>query len=321
MVPLHAVAYEHAAALIGRTPGEVSRHPQLLAEAHTQCHRRYQTAGAVIGIDIYNLEAEALGATVGVSSEQAVPVVTHHPYTSVTEITDQAAIDINRSSLAVALQAADLFADQNPGAAVGIPMAGPYSVAAGLTGMVPLLCDLAEDPEKVRDVLLQLTDRLQPWYQAVRRSGHRPVIFDSGVAPPLLPPQAFHDTIGPALQQMLASLDCQPSQSPALIIGGDTLAIVDDLMSLAVASIIAPQETDQPAFISRCRIRHDMHVRVNMDSRVFAQNDWAPIEQEWRRAADLAESAANASVGTGVLPYDACPALVERLVARSASAA
>lgn len=63
-IPLDVVAYEHAAALIGRTPSEVSRDPELLVEAHTRCHERYHTRSAVIGIDVYNLEAEMMGAKI-----------------------------------------------------------------------------------------------------------------------------------------------------------------------------------------------------------------------------------------------------------------
>jgi hypothetical protein len=56
--------YEHAAFLIGRTPWEVSRDADLLFQAHAEAFRCYRHAPVVVGIDIYNLEAEAYGGVI-----------------------------------------------------------------------------------------------------------------------------------------------------------------------------------------------------------------------------------------------------------------
>ncbi|MEA3227361.1 MAG: hypothetical protein U9Q07_15530, partial [Planctomycetota bacterium] len=51
--------YEHAARVIGKSPWEVSRNCDLLAQGHIEAYRLYKHCPIVVGIDIYNLEAEA----------------------------------------------------------------------------------------------------------------------------------------------------------------------------------------------------------------------------------------------------------------------
>jgi len=62
--------YEHAAAMIGRSPWDTSRDPDLLYAGHKAAFLKYHHTPVVVGIDIYNLEAEAYGAKVSVPGEK-----------------------------------------------------------------------------------------------------------------------------------------------------------------------------------------------------------------------------------------------------------
>jgi len=53
--------YEHAARFVGRTPAEVSGDAELLFQAHRGAYLEYRHQPIAVGIDIYNLEAEAYG--------------------------------------------------------------------------------------------------------------------------------------------------------------------------------------------------------------------------------------------------------------------
>jgi len=59
-VPFSPSVYGHCALLIGRTPWDVSRDGELLYQAQAEAYRRYEHRPVVVGVDIYNLEAEAL---------------------------------------------------------------------------------------------------------------------------------------------------------------------------------------------------------------------------------------------------------------------
>ena len=63
-IPFTPVVYEHAARFVGRTPWEASRDPELMFAGHRAAYLEYRHQVIAVGIDIYNLEAEAYGARV-----------------------------------------------------------------------------------------------------------------------------------------------------------------------------------------------------------------------------------------------------------------
>ena len=65
--------YEHKAALIGRSPAEVANSVELLVQALLREHEIYQADYLTVGLDVYNLEAEALGAALVVPDVNACP--------------------------------------------------------------------------------------------------------------------------------------------------------------------------------------------------------------------------------------------------------
>ena len=77
-IPFTPSVYEHAARLVDETPWKVSRDPGLLYTAHRTAYLEYRHTPVVVGIDIYNLEAEAYGAEVSVPSGKGIPAI-HRP--------------------------------------------------------------------------------------------------------------------------------------------------------------------------------------------------------------------------------------------------
>ncbi|HIE28890.1 TPA: hypothetical protein EYP66_16570 [Candidatus Poribacteria bacterium] len=77
--------YEHAAFLIQMTPWEVSRDAELLYQAHRLAHQIYHHSPIVVGIDIYNIEAEAYGCVVTQPSGNGIPAITKGIFASIEE--------------------------------------------------------------------------------------------------------------------------------------------------------------------------------------------------------------------------------------------
>ena len=63
-IPFSPSVYEHAARWVERSPWDVSRDPDLLFSGHHRAYLEYRHSPIVVGIDIYNLEAEAYGDTI-----------------------------------------------------------------------------------------------------------------------------------------------------------------------------------------------------------------------------------------------------------------
>src|SRR5512140_1815105 len=80
--------YEHAARFVGRSPWEVSRDADLLFEAHRRAWLEYRHTPIVVGIDIYNLEAEAYGAKVSAPGDGGIPAISHPLFASLDEARD-----------------------------------------------------------------------------------------------------------------------------------------------------------------------------------------------------------------------------------------
>ena len=77
--------YEHAAFLIGMTPWDVSHDVELLWRAHRTAYEIYQHSPIVVGIDIYNVEAEAYGCIVERPGGSGVPAITRGILDSIEE--------------------------------------------------------------------------------------------------------------------------------------------------------------------------------------------------------------------------------------------
>ena len=61
-MPFTPAVDEHAARFVRRTPAEVPRDPDLLFQGHRGAYLECRQQPIAVGIDIYNLQADAYGA-------------------------------------------------------------------------------------------------------------------------------------------------------------------------------------------------------------------------------------------------------------------
>lgn len=169
--------YEHAAAIIGRSPWEVSRSADLLAAAHVAAWRRYGQRLVVVGIDVYNVEAEALGAIVPKPSGHGVPALASHPLQDMEELAELPPFDPSAGRWPTVIEAALRLADACRGAEVLVPLCGPMALAQGLLGMENLLMGLHEDAEAAAGALAALADRQVAALRSIVPTGANPIFF------------------------------------------------------------------------------------------------------------------------------------------------
>lgn len=300
--------YEHAAALIGRSPWEVSRDGELLFQGHAEAYRRYGHTPVVVGIDIYNLEAEAYGATVSQPGGIAVPAVSIHPCASVAELRRIPHYGPARTGrIPLVLEAAQRLKRTFPSADVRVPVSGPFSIACALTGFETLLCEVAADPFGVRGALLHLAEGQIGFCRAVRDCGLGVACFESAATPPLLSPEMFEAVELPALRRMIEEASRVLGQPVPCVIGGNTAPILEQLLSTGTRYVICPAETDQAAFMGKIWDRTEIRVRINMDLRVLVRGPGQAIRAEVDRVLALVRGRTNVCLGTGTLPYETPP--------------
>lgn len=306
------ISYDHAAGLIGRSPWEVSRDADLLASAHQRAMEAYGCDGCVVGIDIYNVEAEIYGCQIVEPSGNGVPTAGEPILSGLEQILSLQLDPSKDGRIPMILAAAEKIAGDNPGAEVRIPLSGPFSIASHLLGMENMIIELFTNPEATEAALMHLAGNQLLYVRAAVEKGFKISLFESSVTPPLLSPQMFADSVVPALDKILNGLDGNPQSDSQLIIGGDTVGILGAMSSLSPSYIICPVETDQEAFMAKVAGNHQMTVRINMDPAVFLPGKEEAAMVEAKRVLDLAERYHHTSTGT-LIPFDADPQIINKV--------
>ncbi len=303
-IPLGMAVYEHAAALIGAGLWEASRSEELIFASHAKAYETYNHAPIVVGIDIYNLEAEALGATVTSGGPNAIPAIMDHPYSSLDDLLSLGDFDPSAGRIPIVLGAAKRIAEKHPDADVRIPVAGPFSIAFNLVNLETLLCAIMADPQKGSAALARLAEIQVDFCREIHKCGLDIALFESAATPPMLSPAAFEQIELPVLKDLLVQAAGIVGHPLPCIIGGDTTPILEAMLSTGTGYVVCPAETNQEAFMEIMARHEDIIVRVNMDSGVMSRGRTDEIRAEIRRIIELIGDRDKCCIGTGAIPYE-----------------
>jgi uroporphyrinogen decarboxylase len=300
--------YEHAAFLIDRTPWDVSRDAELLFQAHAEAFRQYEHAPIVVGIDIYNLEAEAYGGIVEPPHGVGIPAIKRPVVPSADALRALAPLDpAGDGRIPMAIEVARRLSDSLPGADVRVPVSGPFSIASNLVGFETLLCDVVTKPDETRAGLMHLVEGQLAFCRAIHAAGLDIAFFESAAAPPLLSPQMFRRVELPALRSTMERAAEILGHPVPCVMGGDTGPILDGILETGTGYVICPIETDQVAFMRKIWDRTEVRVRVNTSGEVMVRGTWDRIRAEVDRIVKLTSGRGNVCLGTGALPYETPP--------------
>jgi uroporphyrinogen decarboxylase len=300
--------YEHAAFLIGASPWDVSRDARLLYEAHRKAYDLYGHSPIVVGIDIYNLEAEAYGCVVRKPGGDGIPAIETPLLQSLDDARDIRPFKPEMDGrIPMVIEAAVRLRQECRAATVLVPLSGPFSIAVSLRGITGLLEDIALRPDDVREFLLGLVDGQTRFAAAVVKAGLDVAFFESAAAPPLLSPKHFREIELPALKETMASVGRIVGRAVPCIIGGDTRPILRDILATGTGFVICPAETDQAAFMRIMDDFPNVKVRINLDPLTVARGPRERLVAEIERILALARRRPNVLLGTGALPYETPP--------------
>jgi len=300
--------YEHGAAVIGRQPGEVSRSADLMARAAVESWRRYGHDIVSVGIDIYNIEAEAFGCDVSDGAGSSIPGVTSHPLAGA-DIAELAAVPIPQADGSNRL---GLIADatRNVVDAIGAEvwvyacMGGPFSQAVELRGFENLIADICLDPESAH-ALLERTTELSI-RQACRLSacGAGVYLFESWATIPLIDPRIFGSFVVPYNKRVIDAVRAEfTTPPPAVIMGGDTAILMDFFIEAGTSLVVADFNTDFEFMRSRIAGR-PMIIRGCADPKVIERGQWEALARSVEALASKSAGMANFIWGCGCVSYD-----------------
>ncbi|MBN1804443.1 MAG: hypothetical protein JW837_04270 [Sedimentisphaerales bacterium] len=303
--------YEHAAGVVGKTPWEVSRNGELLAQAHIETFRLYNHRPVVVGIDIYNLEAEAYGAIVNKPTGTGVPAISRHKYSASKELINLKPFNPKTDGrIPMVIEAALRIAEECPDADVRIPLSGPFSLATNLMGFENLLCEVFTEPDSVIAALNHLVTGQVEFCKEVISQGLDIAFFESAATPPLLSPRDFRKIEFNALKETMEKTAAVAGHPVPCIMGGNTVPILDSILQTGTGYVCCPAGTDQKLFMKTMHKHPEVTVRINMDPRPITSKNFEDVEKEVDRVFELANNREKVCIGTGCLPFETDPQAV-----------
>ncbi len=312
-VPFVPAVYEHKARLIGRTPSEVCRSLDLLLEALEREDGTYGPDALTVGLDVYNVEAEALGCGVRYfDGSPDVPAVEAPILGGPGELGRLGRPDPGRDGrLPLFIEAAARL-QKSKGAEVMVrgAVTGPFSLACALAGTEEVLVATVEDPRFVRALLDIAARTAVDFGKAFLEKGVEPVLFDSKASPAAASPRVFREFVLPVYRDLVVpSLREAGARTVPLIVGGDTTAILEELLTTGAGQLLCDAGSDLARFGRRCR-EERRALRASVDARLVHRGTPDEIRRVAGRLLEATAGQPGLLFGCGVVAYDCDPANV-----------
>ncbi len=234
--PFLPAIYEHKASFIDSAPSAISRNADLLTQALLAEYEALKPDALVVGVDVYNLEAEAVGCTVTFYYEGAdscIPGI--KPGNHIVHVGD----DLTQARLPNPLNNGhmpiNIAAARNIRRAVGDDfwlrgaISGPFSLDISLVGAEALFLACLDHPDWVRSCLAYAARIIREFAKAYIDAGAELIVFDSQASPELFPPPMYEEFVLPITQKFIAWAATHGARDVPLIIGGNTTPIAEML--------------------------------------------------------------------------------------------
>ena len=306
--PIELAVYEHKAALIGHSPSAVAQDADLLAEAAEREWALYGADILTVGLDIYNVEAEACGAQVNWDVGNVCPEIAAPLYALERLPEALRRPDVSRDGrFPLMLRAGQLVQGVMQGRArTRVGMSGPVSIASKLVPLAELLIGLIANQQAVHQLLSFCTAVAVDWAQQIARHGLEAIVFDSAASPPLVSPSQYRDLIRPYHHTLMSTMQQYGQQERPLVMGGDTSPIIADVARTGANSVICDFSADLSAFLSAIHPFPELVVRRNANPSDLLADESQARQAARRVKADIA-AFRHPVAGTGILAYDTPP--------------
>jgi uroporphyrinogen decarboxylase len=301
-IPFVPTILEHAARGIGRTPSECAQDAGLLAAAHVDAFGRYAHDLVTVGMDIYNIEAEALGCSVRFHTDPSVPGIVDHPLRICAPPGDLS-FSKGRGRIGLVLSAAaEVHARIGVEVPVSVALCGPFSIAVELCGYGPLVGACLDAPGWVAELLDALLSHQKGYAGAALERGLGVTVFESWATPPLLSPDLYASFAAPWETALIRFLLGRGVSSAPLVIGGDTTRILDTMLSTGTTLLVADYNVDAAHYLEHAAARA-VGLRCNLDPRLLESGEPDEISAKADALLRQAGTYARFLLGTGVVSY------------------
>lgn len=207
------------------------------------------------------VEAEAMGATVGLGTKINEPRVTEYPIKSVSEWRNLESLNINEKRVKVVLDAIKILKSQKTEVPIIANLVGPVSTASSLMDPVDYYKELRKKPKEAHELMEFVTENLIIFAKAQIKSGADIIaISDPSGTGEILGPKLFGEFAVPYLNRIIKAIK---DEAP----GGTIIHICGKLRS--VYSVLNSLESDVISFDSITSVKEVIN---NVDNKAIMGN-------------------------------------------------
>lgn len=307
-IPFVPTIYEHAAQLINRTPTQIAQSEELLVEAQLTAYALYQHDLVSVGVDIYNVECEALGAVIEYHDDDSMPSLTAPIMSSPADTRHLSVPDPTQAGrmplfISACRSIAAQIGDEVP---VNGTITGPFTLAALLRGFEDFVLDLLTEPvfaAELLDFCVQVSAR---YASAFLRHGVPVAINESWIAPPLISPTMYGSRIMGYDQKLIRMIQAAGQQSVPLICGGQTGPILPSILQTGTSLVLADAESDYRYFRRLCEAKQ-VFLRASIASKLVEQGSMTEVHAAVEALVTECASYSRFLFGCGIVSYATKP--------------
>lgn len=301
-VPFVPTIYEHGAALIGRTPSDVARSEDLLVEGQQAAYELYRHPLVSVGLDVYNVEAEALGGIVDYPNDVSLPAL-RSPLIQTPADFNALRVPNPRidGRMPLLLNACRRLKAALP-AVISGTVTGPFTLAAILRGFEAFTMDMFDTPDFARQQLRFAAEIAFAFAAAYNELGVSIAINESWIAPPLCTPDLYRAFAQPVEKDLIARLTSIGVPRVSLVCGGNTTAIAADMLATGTSYIMADWGCDRRAIRALCESRGVM-LRASIAPGMLERGSEAELADAVRQVMADCGSYSNLVFGCGIVSF------------------
>lgn len=307
-VPFVPTVYEHAASLIGVTPSEMAQRADLIVKGQLKAYDMYKHDLLAVGVDIYNLEAEALGCKVCFFSDDNVPAIASNVIERKEDLLKLKLLDPESAGrLPLLLDAASQIKEEvGHQVPVNGAVVGPFTLAAILRGYENFVNDMITDPVFAHELLGFTTLVGAECGKGMIRRSLGVSVNESWISPPLLSPALYKAFAFPYEKQLIQALKEAGGTSIGLISGGNTTSIVEGMIETGTSLVMGDWGCDL-SFYKTLAQKAGIILRGSIQSRLLENGSLEEIALQAEKVLEIGMPGGNFILGCGVLPFGASP--------------
>jgi uroporphyrinogen decarboxylase len=307
-VPFVPAVYEHKAWFVGRTPSEVCRDGSLLLASVLAEYRALRADAIVVGIDVYNVEAEACGCEVTYFTPPDNSIPSLAPGSELVRGDRLPAGIVVPDPLSAGRMPLMLDATERARMALGNDvevmgaLSAPFSLAASLAGAANLFMAMAAEPDTAHSVIAFAADVVTRYGLAYAERGLHAALFDSQASPGLISPRAYREFVLGPTRRVVRELLRGGMQYVPLVIGGNTDPILEAYLETGANYILCDGGGSVERFLPACR-GAGRAFRRNIPSAFLLSASVSEIARRGREEIAAAAGYNGFILGTGIVPY------------------